>query len=102
MELKDFISESIKQITDGLIEGHDYVQQKSPGSEGIQNGYRRINFDIGVQSSEGNKDDIGGKITVAQIFQAGAKSENSSSTINTNRIQFDVLIAIRHKSQFNT
>lgn len=98
MELKDFISESIKQITDGLIEGHDYVQQKSPGSEGIQNGYRRINFDIGVQSSEGNKDDIGGKITVAQIFQAGAKSENSSSTINTNRIQFDVLIAIRHKS----
>lgn len=101
MELKDFISESIKQITDGLIEGHEYIQQKSPGAEGIENGYRKINFDIGVQSSEGNIDDIGGKITVAQIFQAGAKSENSTSTINTNRIQFEVLIALRHKSQYS-
>ncbi|MEJ6979989.1 hypothetical protein WG906_05980 [Pedobacter sp. P351] len=32
MELKDFISDSIKQITDGLIEGHEYIQQKSPGA----------------------------------------------------------------------
>jgi hypothetical protein len=102
MELKDFIAESIKQITDGLIEGHEYIQQKQPGSEGIQNGYRRISFDIGVQSSEGNKDDIGGKITVAQIFNAGAKSQNSSSTINTNRIQFEVLIALNHKNKFNS
>lgn len=51
MELKDFISESIKQITDGLLEGHQYILQKSPGSEGIENGYRKINFDIGVQTS---------------------------------------------------
>lgn len=96
MELKDFISETIKQITDGLIEGHEYILKKSPGSEGVENGYKRINFDIGVQTNEGNKDDVGAKITVAQIFQAGAKSENSSSTINTNRIRFDVLIDLRH------
>ncbi|RTY78838.1 hypothetical protein EKL97_13665 [Flavobacterium sp. LS1P28] len=96
MELKEFISESIKQITDGLIEGHQYIKQKSPASEGIESGYRKIHFDIGVQSNEGNKDDIGGKITVAQIFQVGGKTENSSSIINTNRIQFDVLIAINH------
>ena len=97
MELKEFIAESIKQITDGLVEGHEYIKKKSPNSEGGENGYRRIHFDIGVQSNEGNKDDVGGKITVAHIFQAGGKSENSSSTINTNRIQFDVLIAISHK-----
>ncbi|RED22456.1 hypothetical protein BD847_3085 [Flavobacterium cutihirudinis] len=97
MELKEFISESIKQITDGLIEGHNYIKQKSPTSEGVENGYRKIHFDIGVQSNEGNKDDIGGKITVSQIFQVGGKTESSSSTINTNRIQFDVLIAISHK-----
>ena len=97
MELKEFIAESIKQITDGLVEGHEYIKKKSPNSEGVENGYRRIHFDIGVQSNEGNKDDVGGKITVAHIFQAGGKSENSSSTRNTNRIQFDVLIAISHK-----
>jgi hypothetical protein len=96
MELKEFISESIKQITDGLIEGHKYIKEKSPNSIGVENGFRRINFDIGVQSSEDNKDDVVGKITVANIFQAGGKSEISSSTINTNRIQFDVLIAIKH------
>ena len=96
MELKEFISESIKQITDGLMEGHDYIKKKSPRSDGIENGYRKIHFDIGVQSSEGSTDDIGGKITVAQIFQVGGKSESNISTINTNRIQFDVLIAISH------
>jgi len=94
MELKDFISESIKQITDGLLEGHEYIQKKSKDSEGVRNEYRKINFDIGVQSSEGNKDDAGGKITVAQIFQVGGKTESNSSVINTNRIQFDVLIHI--------
>ena len=74
MELKEFIAESIKQITDGLVEGHEYIKKKSPNSEGVENGYRRIHFDIGVQSNEGNKDDVGGKITVAHIFQAGGKS----------------------------
>ena len=94
MELKEFISESIKQITDGLIEGHEYIKTKSPKADGVENGYKRIHFDIGVQSSEGNKDDVGGKITVAQIFQVGGNTENTTSTINTNRIQFDVLISI--------
>lgn len=97
MELKEFISESIKQITDALIESHQYIKEKSPYSEGVENGYRRIHFDIGVQSNEGNIDDVGGKITVAQIFQVGAKTESNSSTVNTNRIQFDVLLSINHK-----
>lgn len=97
MELKEFISESIKQITDGLIDGHNYIKEKSPQSEGIRSDYRKIHFDIGVQSNEGNKGEIGGKITVAQIFQAGGKTENSASIINTNRIQFEVLLAISHR-----
>jgi len=97
MELKEFISESIKQITDGLVEGHKYIKGKSPKSEGISNGYRKINFDIGVQSSEGDKADVGAKITVAQVFQVGGKTESNSSIINTNRIQFDVLISIDHE-----
>lgn len=97
MDLKDFVSESIKQITDGLIESHEYIKSKAPGSEGIEDGYRRLNFDIGVQSNEGNQNDVGGKITVAQIFQIGAKSETNSSTQNVNRIQFDVLVHIKQK-----
>ncbi|QDW21821.1 hypothetical protein [Flavobacterium sp. KBS0721] len=97
MELKDFISESIKQITDGLIEGHKYIKEKSPVSEGVRNSTKVIKFDIGVQSSEGSKDDVGGKITVAQIFQVGGKSESNASLINTNRIQFEILLGISNK-----
>ncbi len=97
MDLKDFVSESIKQITDGLIESHDYIKSKSPGSQGVETGFKRINFDIGVQSNEGNQNDLGGKITVAQIFQMGTKSETNSSTQNVNRIQFDVQIHINQK-----
>jgi hypothetical protein len=97
MELKEFISESIKQITDGLVEGHQYIKGKSPRSDGVGNGYKKIHFDIGVQSSEGDKADVGAKITVAQVFQIGGKTESNSSIINTNRIQFDVQISINHE-----
>lgn len=96
MELKEFIAESIKQITDGLIEGHQYIKHKIPNSEGVENGYRKIHFDIGVQSSENNIDSVGGKITVANIFNVGGENEKNSSIINNNRIQFDVLIQINH------
>jgi hypothetical protein len=89
MELKEFISESIKQITDGLIDGHDYLKSKSPNSEGIEKGYRRINFDIAVQSSENNNDSIGGKIMVAQILNFGVKNENNSST--STQIEFNLM-----------
>lgn len=42
MELIEFISESIKQITDGLIEGNQYIREKSSNSEGIESGYRKF------------------------------------------------------------
>jgi hypothetical protein len=96
MELNEFISETIKQITDGLIAGNQYIKEKSPGSEGVEDGYRRIHFNIGVQSTESDKGDIGGKITIAQIFQVGGKTENISSLTNTNRIKFNVLVQIKH------
>ncbi|WP_162343207.1 hypothetical protein [Cyclobacterium salsum] len=97
MELNEFISETIKQVTDGLMEGHEYVKEKSPDSGGIETGTSKINFDIGVQSNEGNVNDVGGKITVAQIFQLRGKSESNSSIQNVNRIQFDVTMHIDHK-----
>jgi hypothetical protein len=80
MELKDFISETIKQITDGILEGNSYVKEKSNSSEGIRDQYTKI--------------DIGGKITVVQVFNAGASSSTASTTTNQNRIKFEILAAI--------
>lgn len=97
MELKDFISETIKQITDGILEGNLYIKEKSNSSEGIRDQYTRIDFDIAISTNEENKNDIGGKLTVVQVFNAGASSSTASTTTNQNRIKFDVLAAINTK-----
>ncbi len=97
MELKDFISETIKQITDGILEGNLYVKEKSNSSEGIRNQYTKIDFDIAISTNEENKNDIGGKVTVVQVFNAGASSSTASTTTNQNRIKFEILAAINTK-----
>lgn len=94
MELKDFISNTISQITDGLIESNRYILEKSPGSEGVKDQYRKIFFDIAVTTNEGEKDKIGGSVSVAQFFKVGGSTESSIATLNSNRIQFDVYIHI--------
>lgn len=94
MELKDFISETIKQITDGILEGNSYIKEKSNSSEGIRNQYTTIEFDIAISTNEENKNDVGGKVAVVQVFNAGASSSTASTTSNQNRIRFEVLAAI--------
>ncbi|BDD01366.1 hypothetical protein [Persicobacter psychrovividus] len=94
MELKDFISETIKQITDGILEGNSYVKEKSNSLEGVRNQYTKIDFDIAITSNEENKDDLGGKVSVVQVFSAGASTTKSASTSSQNRIKFEVLAAI--------
>ena len=95
MELKDFISETIKQITDGILEGNTYIKEKSNSLEGIRNKYTQIDFDIAVTSNEENKGDLGGKISVVHVFSAGASTSKSASTSSQNRIQFNVHAAIK-------
>lgn len=97
MELKEFVSETIKQITDGLIEANEYVLEKTSGTEGVESGYKRINFDIAVTTNEGETDKVGGGIFVAQIFKAAGSSELTSVTSNSNRIQFAVLVNTKMK-----
>ena len=94
MELKDFISETIKQITDGVLEGSSYVKLKS-NSSGIKDQYTKIDFDIAITTNEENKDDLGGKVSVVQVFSAGASTSKSASTSSQNRIKFEVLAHIK-------
>lgn len=95
MELKDFITETIKQITDGVLEGDKYVKEKSKTDEGIRHQYTKVDFDIAVTSNEEEKGKIGGKVSVVQIFNAGASSESSNKTSNYNRIKFNLLVNIK-------
>ncbi|EKT3958549.1 hypothetical protein NTJ28_002565 [Flavobacterium psychrophilum] len=95
MELKDFISETIKQITDGILDGSSYVREKSKSSEGIRDQYTKIDFDIGITTNEENKDDLGGKVSVVQVFSAGASTSKSASTSSQNRIRFEVFAHVK-------
>ena len=95
MELKDFISETIKQITDGVLEGSQYIKETSSSQEGIRDQYTSIDFDIAISTNEENKDELGGKVTVVQVFNAGASNSKISSTTNQSRIKFTLLASIK-------
>lgn len=95
MELKDFISGTIKQITDGILEGDKYVKKETESSEGVRSQYTTINFDVGLTINEERKDDFGGGISVVQVFKVGGNVSKNISTSNQNRIQFEILIAVK-------
>lgn len=95
MELKDFISGTIKQITDGILEGNEYVKNKSKSLEGVRSQYTKVNFDVGITINEEHKDDFGGKISVVQVFSAGGSTSKNTSTSSQNRIQFDLLVMVK-------
>jgi hypothetical protein len=52
---------------------------------------------VAVTSNEENKDDLGGKVSVVQVFSAGASTSKSTNTSNHNRIQFEIMIAVNTK-----
>lgn len=92
MELKEFVAESIKQIADALIESNEYI--KSKNGEGIERGYKRVEFDVAVTVNEEEKSDIGGKISVVKVFSLGSKVEDSNSITSYSRIKFETFISV--------
>lgn len=73
MELKEFISQTIIQITDGLRDGNNYVRKNEFG-DGINDGYsKEISFDIAVSSNEEESTGVKGRISVANILSTGAQ-----------------------------
>lgn len=92
MELKEFISETLKQINDGLRDGSEYIQEK--GGDGAHNRPFNVAFDVALTTNNEETLAKGGKITVASIFQAGAEKEKTAATTNYSRIQFTVPVHV--------
>jgi len=55
MELRDFIKETIIQITDGIIEGNEYIVKNDFGSGVSDSKGKEVNFDIAVNTDEEEK-----------------------------------------------
>jgi hypothetical protein len=72
MELKEFISETIKQIADGITDGNKYIVDQKHGRGVDSSRIKLVKFDVAITSQDQNTTGIGGKITVASMFSAGA------------------------------
>jgi len=99
MELKVFIEQTIIQITDGLLAGHNYIESKKFGEGVSDDKGKEINFDIAVSSNEEEKSGLGGKISVAQIFSLGGENQVSATSSNVSRIQFRIFIHVKTKKE---
>jgi hypothetical protein len=95
MELKEFISETLKQINDGLQEGSTHIKMK--GGEGAADGYFNVSFDVALTTMNEENTGMGTKISVASIFKVGAEIEKNFNTSNFSRIQFKLPVHIKTK-----
>jgi len=95
MELKEFVKQTIIQITDGIREGNDYVRKNQFG-QGIDDTMgKKIEFDVAVTSTDAQVAGAGAGISVAQVFNVGGKTEATSSNSNASRIQFTVFLHLK-------
>lgn len=99
MELKEFITETIVQITDGLRDGHNYVVQNGYGSGISDSHYRDVTFDIALSTVEEESTGKKGNISVANILNAGAQEALKSNSSNISRIQFKIELHIKSESK---
>ncbi len=95
MELKEFIKQTIIQITDGLVDGHKYVSENDFGAGISDTSGKEINFDVAVTSNEEETTGVGGKISIANIFNAGVKEESTTKATNVSRIQFKTYLHLK-------
>ncbi len=112
MELKYFISETLSQIIDGVIDAQEKVQQSgasggriSPHVRSISESaslYGRTNdklpvilvdFDVSVEAKEesGTKGGIG---VVSGIFNLGSSGESKENRQSSNNIKFSIPVAL--------
>lgn len=118
IELKDFISETIKQIFDGVTDAQEYAKEKggivSPkvtlysNSPNFYSGLAHvtnsgpdlanmIEFDVAIAASEGTqtKNEVGAKLITVLGASMQGQSEVSSSTVS--RIKFVLPIVLPSK-----
>src|SRR5947209_8347157 len=110
MELRDFVSETLKQIIDGVIDAQAYGREKGARvnpldlpvrneTGGVQSRmYARdvahsIDFDVAVTTTEG-KQTKGGIGVVAGIFALGSQGQSNANGESVSRIKFTIPVVL--------
>ena len=98
MDLKSFITETLKQIIEGVQDAQKYISDKKiPATihpKRSKENIESVDFDVAVTSTESNSSGLSGGIKVASIFSIGGEGKNQLSEKNVSRIKFKVQIEL--------
>jgi hypothetical protein len=116
MLLSEFVSSSITQIIDGVLEAQKHALEKgakinpfglsidNPTTK-IQQDYSRvefgqvIEFDVAVTTTEGNQTQGGAGISIASIARIGMDAKTDSSNTHVSRLKFSIPIFLPQQTQ---
>ena len=91
MDVKEFVSETLKQIIDGVKNAQKSTEGTGAAVNPFDNHYEKVEFDIAATVIESSE--TGGKAGLS-VFSIGAgvtgKAESSSSVVS--RIKFAILV----------
>ena len=112
MELKYFISETLSQIIDGVLDAQEKVKKSGPNGGRISPHVRTpsnakslygttndklpvilVDFDVSVEAQEGTGTK-GGIGVVAGMFNVGSSGESKESKQSSNKIKFSIPVAL--------
>lgn len=108
MELKDFIRETLVQITNGVIEAQEIIKETGcyinpkgfHTGEQVRSGYdkeyrhvQKVKMSIAISVIENNEKKAGLGV-VSAILTAGASTKNNDTNSVTNRIEFDIPLSL--------
>jgi hypothetical protein len=109
MELKNFVSETIKHVIDGVINAQEYATAKGARVNPrlaympkqatqmwelkTEQPVQFIEFDIAVTASEGTKTQ-GGVSVLVGVFGLASKGQSEESNQKLNRIKFSIPVGL--------
>ena len=100
LELRDFVSETIKQVIDGVVAAQKYAEDKGAvvnPSFGLRHQKERpvqsISFDVALTAAKGTKTQ-GGVGVLIGVLGLGSRGQSEKSNESVNRIQFAVPISL--------
>ena len=113
MELEVFITETIKSITQGVINAQEFGKENGTiinplggfhdkfaehslsvrGNGGALKTITKIDFDVAVSVSSEDKTNVGGGLKI-QIFNADASTASNLTNHTTSRIKFQIDVVL--------
>ena len=93
MDVKEFISETLKQIVEGVVDAQKHTKEKNAIVVPHHDFRKTVSFDVAVTVVEGKETTGKAGISVWSIGAGvGGKTESSSSTVS--RIRFEIPVEL--------